>query len=567
MDIEKSLEIGIENNIIYPFCNVQRNTYYMWHIKDYAANSICGRLKDKKGIKSAGARPVPVSDSANVTRELENSRRRYYVGSESSRLRRNETAYLLIIGTPGELYELYESLEKNERDHIEFLCIEYGISDRKDRYTINIQEWRIRVREGELHTAANAAVALLMDAAFSQELLHKKSGRGNRAVRIEYKEYNAVREEECNCFIERWNRQVEDSGHLKYEEWQENARLGIRKLAECVCEKCLCPDVLPVVGYEKLEEELNKKFRFQIFLNSALRRLTGTSKEIVTEYKIKEVLKILFEEEGGFLRTEWLRREVVQGEMPEVCNRFLENEHSQLRKRINDCFTLYDIIYTVSAQMGHYSETKKDQIRKVDTEIEENLGQIFAFRSLEIENILENLKQYFRLWKEYVVLYSECLIWESMSNFAKGMSTEIEKQYEDAKEAVQVLEKLKIPLSDSLKVSVENDFVLGEKTCMNDFLQQMESYVSHASFKPGDVENIVKYKDSEYQETVLYHVSLEKRPDIYLILNEALVPIPKKQDKGFSWNLKPVKYLPKSLLIELKMFFDIEEDSCIETAD
>ena len=547
MSLKECLQERIEENTLFPDCKTVRTVLFVWDKNDKMAADFCERLQS---LANGDAMAICADGSEDASVKLNSALERCREKMQLFEISCSKGFYILAVGTSP---ALMSKLQIPAQGVLEFVRVTDSSTWEKipegnpnDFY----KEWRIRSSD------ISAAAVLLFHAAYQEKLLSTDisvSG-GARVCGLKFRNYSAVSGEMSRHYLSVLENKISES---KYNMSGVNKKLQIEQQIRQVLELCIQPDWIPFTGYEILREELEEQYSRSFFQRVFLRNSI-----VRTNWTIREVLCVLQGEEDNQPQPEWVRRRLLEVELPELCEKVMKENRELLKNSLERHFSYYDMCYSLAGNLEKYSQKKRDDIGVTEKRLEEILERTFSSRSLEFPEILKGLRDYYQEWKQYVECCTESLYWSYIADFVKEEMPEYRKKYQELRTARNVLEAFALPLQNTEQAYGRE----GSEICSRRELEEeIRHYVSHREFEIEEVFQLLESADNFYQNSDDNHVDTKRRPRICLLFSRELeIRREECRNTAFRWELLPVDYLPKSLLWELRIYTHLAPDSDTE---
>ncbi len=543
-NLKECLEERIEANTLYPECRVCRAVFYIWDTADTVAAAFCAELNKKK---KGHARPIAAENPEKAALRLNMEWNKCQDKIISCEISCQKGLYVLVIGS-GELPEIADRIVLPASG-----CVEYArvVEDMDWNCTgqgnvpASLTEWRIRRHD------VGAAAVLLMHAAYSEKLISSEGSLQRDCVfGLKFREYSAVKEAICRHFQEILDRKMKRSENFSH----VGEFLYVNENVQKMMNACVKAEGLPFVGYEKLRVELSNQYGrswnqkiLAVFAEKYRRVQTNWSnKKVLAVFQGKDAASALPNVEVLRIRT---REHLVR-----LGSQIVEQKNASILESLHRNFSFDDLKYHLPLELETLSRDNRRQAAEAEGNLKKVLDEGFAFKTLTIDDIMEELRKYYDLWNLYIEKFAESTYLQCLAEFVKELSQREKGNYESLKKAKTVLSNFGGSLYLTHEETAEDAGVGELLFSQEDLEESIKRYTNYAEYHNGDGARLIGAVDKEYQGTEDNNVNERRHPQIHVIFNEALNGGDVEESTRFKWIKHAVDYAPKSVFWELKIY-------------
>lgn len=550
MELNECLEQRVTACTIFPDCTPLRFSVLVWDENDSKANILCEKVK-KRG--SGDTAFVSVKAGEDAYKILSNHLARTKEKQKINQQLYPSGNYLLVVATTQKLCDAVNvsMLKQHFQDTIIEFCniVEFGISINEtiEKKNINITaEWRIDEDE------ARVISILLAYAAYEKDLLSNYLNidpLSHPVLEVRSKEYSTVREAICRQSLALLDKQM-----ISTESLADNIRLylSMEKYRSIIMKNCPKPEWLPILEYEEFIKELLQLKKKKLKQRLCIIHRPGTNGENIS-LTVNEAICKLFGKEGQEPRTEWLRKTIKSEIMSQICDNTVNKNQDKLKNILKSYFSLYDIQHQLILEIQKCGENAKASMEKYKNELSKELSKEYSWKSLKPGDLLNGFHRYYALWKKWIEACAEVCWWNSIGNLLLEIKEQTAGDYNNLKNAKEMLQGLCIGgMASAPTCCIDNE---NKNILTNDSLKEFIRHILYTNgFESRDIIGIIKASDKKYADGTDFHVNVQYRPTFFLLSNKKIIVEEPLQDLNFQWKHIPCRYVPESVLYELKIY-------------
>ena len=559
MNIKDKLEKRVKECTPYPqvYCQ-QRIGYFFWYQSDDAAENYCSRLME---IEHGKGLPVKIETHQSPQKILMKK-----VSEADEKLSRYEWSapkgiYLLFIASNASAFSTISV--KNVRQffqncQVEFLCIGKSI-DAETAHNSSFTHWLSNLDNPE------AAALLLFNATLSENLISPETvglGQGKNIFKLEVRNYSAVREDICQRMLALLSEQMSPADKDIIENQMNQFNDSMEECRRNILTQCPWARLIPVTGYQELADELGDLFKRSIKLFFEKRKRNWIGKD--TEYPIDDILGRLFGYEGDEPLTEEMRKRMQVYLLPELCQKEMVGERrNYIEDEMYRIFSLYDLNTVIPKEAVEKRKTVTKSMESIEKDIQECRKETFYTKSVRLADFYNGLNKYFDFWNDYIRAAISAEWWQKVSELVLSKREEIVSVLKNLSEALNVFRMSAID-SDTDRKNKEREESHRRLRSEKDIEDMLMACSSQAAFTEESIRKLREILDGKYANSTDYHSQVNRKPKIGWFVNDSLIKSETyiEYSGNFSWRIYGQKFLPRSLIYEIKIYPEqyIDED-------
>lgn len=550
MGLKDCLEQRVAACTVFPDCAPLRFSVLIWNENDSKANTLCENVRER-GCGDIAF--ISVKNGENAYDLLKNCLAKAEKKQKLGERIYPRGNYLLVVASTLELYDAVnvQMLKQHFQNTIIEFCriAEFGASINETIAKKNLNftaEWRTDVDE------SRTVSVFLSNATYETNLLSNYLNTDTAAspvFEVKSKEYSAIREAICRQALVLLSKQIEPVEQLAA---NAHVYLSMGNYRSVIMENCPRPEWLPILGYKEFKKELSLLKKWILPSWSYISQSTDANVKNIS-MTVREAICRLFGKEGQEPRPEWLRKTIEAKTMPLICDNTVNRNRDRITNILKSYFSLYDIQYKLIFEIQKCADDAKAAMEECKDKLSKALDEEYTWHSKKPAGLLKGFHEYYALWEQWLETCAEACWWNSIGNLLLEIKQQTAVDYNDLKNAKEMVQGICINGMELSPIShIDNE----NKNILN--VDSLKKFIRHAlyirGFENNDIIDIMRALDKEYTDGVDFHVDSRYRPIIFLLSSERVFWEEPLRDLNFQWKHVPCRYVPKSILYELKIY-------------